>query len=134
MMEPQIMTSFGAYQLDGSTIDGEPVQEFVEDLASADFVVTTIPASGAMQAVSSGLTSEATTTVFDITLSAACTISIAGGVTGYFQRLTLILRQPASTASTGRALAEVRTLSTSPLALIGCATSLRRPSLSRAVS
>jgi hypothetical protein len=52
--------------------------------------VTTVAASGAAQAMAFPASGSA---AFDITLTANCAITLAGGTTGQYQTVTLILRQ-----------------------------------------
>lgn len=61
--------------------------------ASAATPVITIAASGASRAMTFAATGDA---AFDVTLSANCTFTLSGGTAGQYQRITLIVRQPAS--------------------------------------
>ena len=106
--------TYAPYELDAATVGGNSLTSYVEGAVTVDGVVTTIAASGASQVISFGATPAVKTTCFDITLSAACAVSIVGGIAGYLQRCTLILRQPSSGTGYAVTLPAVRYRNGSP--------------------
>ena len=111
---PRAANTYAGYELDDATVGGNSLASYVESIVTVDGVVNTIAVSGAAQVISFGATPTVTTTCFDITLSAACAISIVGGIAGYLQRCTLILRQPSSGARYAVTLPAVRYRNGSP--------------------
>lgn len=66
--------------------------------AASDVPVTAVAAAGAAQTLTAGAVP---LTVYDLTLSANCTLSLGGGTAGYERRVKVYLRQD---ATAGRAV------------------------------